>query len=145
LLGGVAPARVVCLEWLDPIYGCGHWTPELVELAGGRELLGVAGRAALPVAWDAVRDADPDVLVVMACGFSLSKSVAEVASLAGRPGWRELRAVRSGNVYVVDGNAFFSRPGPRLVNSVEILAGLLHPDVVSPPPASAAVRWSGAN
>jgi iron complex transport system substrate-binding protein len=142
LLSRVAPARVVCLEWLDPIYSCGHWTPELVELAGGLELLGVAGRPARPVARDAVLEADPDALVVIACGFSLSKSLAEVASLAGRAGWDQLRAVRSGRVYVVDGNAFFSRPGPRLVTSVEILAGLLHPDLVPPPPASAAVRWS---
>ena len=142
LLQGVVPARVVCLEWLDPLYSCGHWTPELVELAGGLELLGVAGRPAERVAWDDVREADPEVLVVMACGFSLSKSLAEVACLAGRPGFDQMRAVRSGRVYVVDGNAFFSRPGPRLVTSVEILAGLLHPDVVPPPAASAAARWS---
>ncbi len=140
-LQSVAPRSVVCLEWLDPLYSCGHWTPELVELAGGVELLGAAGRAARPVAWEAVRDADPEALVVMACGFSLPRSQAEMPSLALRPGWHELRAVQSGQVFVVDGNAFFSRPGPRLVTSVEILAGLLHPDVVPPPPGSAARRW----
>lgn len=140
-LQSVAPTRVVCLEWLDPLYSCGHWTPELVELAGGLELLGVAGRAARPVAWDAVREADPEALVVMACGFSLPRSLAEVASLALRPGWHQLRAVQAGQVFVTDGNAFFSRPGPRLVTSVELLAGLLHPEVVPPPPSSAARRW----
>lgn len=140
-LSNVSRTRVVCLEWLDPLYSCGHWTPELVELAGGVELLGVAGHPARPIAWDPIREADPDAVVVMACGFSLARSLTEMALLAASPGWPELRAVRERQVFVVDGNAFFSRPGPRLVASVEILAGLLHPDVVPAPSPSAARTW----
>jgi iron complex transport system substrate-binding protein len=126
--------RVVCLEWVDPPYNCGHWTPELVTIAGGDELLGVAAQPAHPVDWQEVIDAKPEVVVVMACGFSLDRSLREVQAAAGR--FQALRA----DLWVVDGNAFFSRPGPRLVDSVEILAGILHPGAVDPPPASTARR-----
>lgn len=129
------PARpVVCLEWVDPPYNCGHWTPELVTIAGGRELLGVAGHPAHPVDWQSVIDREPEVVVVMACGFSLERSLREVEAAGSR-----FDALPC-DAWVVDGNAYFSRPGPRLVDSVEIMAGILHPDAVKPPPPTIARR-----
>jgi len=126
--------RVVCLEWVDPPYNCGHWTPGLVTLAGGDEQLGVAGQPAHPIGWQQAIDANPEVVVVMACGFSLDRSLREVE--AARRHFDALPA----DTWVVDGNAFFSRPGPRLVDSVEIMAGILHPDAVEPPPPTTARR-----
>jgi len=126
--------RVVCLEWVDPPFNCGHWTPELVTIAGGDERLGVARRPAHAIDWQQVIDADPEVVVVMACGFSLERSLREVETAGGR--FEALRA----QIWVVDGNAFFSRPGPRLVDSVEIMAGILHPGAVDAPHPSAARR-----
>jgi iron complex transport system substrate-binding protein len=126
--------RVVCLEWLDPPFNCGHWTPELVTIAGGDERLGVARQPAHPIAWQQVIDAAPEIVVVMACGFSLDRSLREVEAVGGR--FDGLRA----DIWVVDGNAFFSRPGPRLVDSVEIMAGILHPGAVDPPGPAAARR-----
>ena len=125
---------VVCLEWVDPPFNCGHWTPELVAMAGGNELLGVAHQPAYPLDWQQVIDAEPEVVVVMACGFSLDRSLKEVEAARGR--FDALRA----ETWVVDGNAFFSRPGPRLVDSVEILAGILHPAVMDSPQATVARR-----
>ena len=126
--------KVVCLEWIDPPFNCGHWTPELVTLAGGDERLGVARQPAQLLDWQRVIDADPEVVVVMACGFSLDRSLREVETAGGR--FEALRA----QTWVVDGNAFFSRPGPRLVDSVEIMAGILHPGAVDAPHPSAARR-----
>lgn len=137
-----APRRVLCLEWVDPLFGSGHWTPELVELAGGQDLLGNRRQPARVIAWEEVVAAAPDVIVVMACGFSLDRSLQEMPPLEQRPGWEALPAVRSGDVFVVDGNAYFSRPGPRLVDSVEIMAGLLHPGLVTPPTPDVARRWA---
>jgi iron complex transport system substrate-binding protein len=126
--------RVVCLEWVDPPFNCGHWTPELVTLAGGDERLGVARQPAHAIDWQQVIDADPEVVVVLACGFTLERSVHEVKTVGGR-----FEALRR-ETWVVDGNAFFSRPGPRLVDSVEIMAGILHPGAVDSPHPSAARR-----
>jgi iron complex transport system substrate-binding protein len=126
--------RVVCLEWVDPPFNCGHWTPELVTIAGGDERLGVARRPAQLLDWQRVVDADPEVVVVMACGFSLERSLQEVESARGH-----LYGLGA-DIWVVDGNAFFSRPGPRLVDSVEIMAGILHPGAVGAPHPSAARR-----
>ena len=133
-LAASAERRVVCLEWVDPPYNCGHWTPELVTIAGGRDLLGTAGQPAHPVESQTLAGLRPEVLVVMACGFGLDRSVEEVRHADGK------LHTDGGELWVVDGNAFFSRPGPRLVDSVEILAGILHPDAVPPPPPTAAVR-----
>jgi iron complex transport system substrate-binding protein len=125
---------VVCLEWVDPPFNCGHWTPELVGMAGGDERLGTPRQPAHPIDWQEVIDADPEVVVVMACGFSLERSLQEVESARGH-----LDALRA-DIWVVDGNAFFSRPGPRLVDSVEIVAGILHPGALPAPPPTAARR-----
>jgi len=126
--------RVVCLEWVDPPFNCGHWTPELVALAGGDELLGAARQPANAIDWQRVIDVHPDVVVVMACGFSLDRSLLEVEAAGGR--FDALGA----DTWVVDGNAFFSRPGPRLVDSLEIMAGILHPGAADPPAPSTARR-----
>ena len=128
------------LEWIDPPFRGGHWTPELVDLAGGIEPLGRAGEDAVAVAWEAVRSADPEVLVLACCGYPIERTLADTALLAGRPGWRDLAAVRSRDVYVVDGSAYFSRPGPRLVDSLEILAALLHPGLLRAPSPDACRR-----
>jgi iron complex transport system substrate-binding protein len=125
---------VVMLEWIDPPFNAGHWTPGLVAMAGGRDLLGTAGRPAHAVEWAAVIDARPDLLVISACGLSLERSVADAGSALGR-----LKTL-TGEIWVVDGNALFSRPGPRLVDSVETLAGILHPMAVASPPATVARR-----
>ena len=125
---------VVCLEWVAPPFNCGHWTPELVTIAGGDERLGVARQPAHAIGWQQVIDADPEVVVVMACGFSLERSLQEVESARG-----QLYGLGA-DIWVVDGNAFFSRPGPRLVDSLEIMAGILHPGAVDAPHLATARR-----
>lgn len=129
--------RVTLLEWLDPPFTAGHWSPEIVRLAGGAEVLGREGERSRAVAWEEVRAADPEVLIVACCGFDVARTRQELPLLAGRPGFHELACVRSGRVHLMDGNAFFSRPGPRLVEALEALAHLLHPEV-HPLPAAAA-------
>jgi iron complex transport system substrate-binding protein len=131
---------VVVLEWLDPPFSCGHWTPELVQLAGGDEAIGQPGKPSRTLSWDEVVAAKPDVLFVACCGFSLERTLVDVPGLRARPGWAGLPAVRAERVWVTDGNAYFSRPGPRLVDSVEILAHALHPDLHPLPPGLPAAR-----
>jgi len=122
--------RVVCLEWLDPVYIGGHWVPEMVALAGGDDVLGEAGAASRVVNWDAVIAARPDILLIMPCGFAIARTKSELHRLTSRPGWTTLPAVIQNRVFAVDAAAYFSRPGPRLVGGVEILASLFHPDRV---------------
>lgn len=119
--------RAVVLEWAAPPYRTGHWGPELVEIAGGVELLGRAGEPAVRVAWDEVRAAAPEVLVLACCGYDLGRTAAEVDRLRALPGWAALPAVRAGEVWALDGSAYLSRPGPRIVDTLEILAEILHP------------------
>lgn len=136
--------RVVCLEWLDPPMVAGHWVPEMVERAGGRDVLGRAGEPAFRVEWDAVRAAAPEVLVLMPCGYGLEATLDEVQRLLDRPGgWppagADIPAVAAGRVYGVDGSGYFNRPGPRVVDGVEILARILHPEALAstgPPDAA---------
>ncbi len=120
-----AHPRVAVLEWLDPPMAAGNWTPELVDLAGGINLFGEVGTHSPWLAWEDLLAADPDVIIITPCGFTLERTLEEVPLLAARPGWANLRAVRSGHVYAVDGNQYFNRSGPRLVDSAEILATLL--------------------
>lgn len=122
--------EVACLEWLDPPMAAGNWVPELVTFAGGVNLLGETGKHSATLEWDTVRSLDPEVLVAMPCGFDLERTRREMKGPEGRPGWRALRAVKSGRVYATDGNQFFNRPGPRLVESAEILAEILHSGAV---------------
>lgn len=129
----VAPLRrpsVVCLEWIDPIFCMGNWGPELVARAGGDNRLGVAGAHSTTGAWDQVRRADPEVLVIAPCGFDIERTAREMPTLEAQPGWRELRAVREGRVYLADGNRYFNRSGPSVFDSVQILAEMLHPGMV---------------
>ena len=119
--------RVVTIEWTDPPMSAGNWVPELVALAGGIDTLGAAGENAPTVDVAAVQAADPDAIVLMPCGYDLPRTVAEGRALLADPAWGALRAAQAGAVYATDGNAFFNRPGPRLVESLEILAEILHP------------------
>lgn len=119
---------VACIEWLDPLMAAGNWVPELVTLAGGINLLGAPGAHSPWLEAEALAEADPDVIVVMPCGFDLARTRAEFERAAREPAWQALRAVREGRVAIVDGNQYFNRPGPRLVESLEILAEILHPD-----------------
>lgn len=118
--------RVVALEWLDPVWPAGHWVPEQIELAGGEPLLASAGEHTSAVEWAAVVDARPDVLVLLPCGFPPERTRAELHVLESRPGWADLPAVKHGAVWVLDGPAYFNRPGPRVVRGAEILAQVLH-------------------
>ena len=118
-------ARVACLEWLDPLMGAGNWMPELVALAGGRNALGHPGERSPWIAFDDLRAVD--AIAVLPCGFDLARTRRELGPLVGTPGWAELPAVRAGRVFLLDGNQYFNRPGPRLVESLEILAEILHP------------------
>jgi iron complex transport system substrate-binding protein len=125
---GHRPPRVVGLEWFDPPFATGHWVPEQVRRAGGWELLGREGERSVETTWDAVRDVDPEMLVLMACGFHVRDAVAEWARTPRPEGWREIDAVRRGQVFVVDGSAYFSRPGPRVIDGIEMLAEIFDPE-----------------
>lgn len=118
---------VACLEWIEPLMAAGNWVPELVELAGGTNLFGQPGQHSPWLEWRALQDANPAIVVIMPCGFDLARTEREAAGLLKLPGWPDLKAVRRGQVRVTDGNQFFNRPGPRLVESLEILAEILHP------------------
>jgi iron complex transport system substrate-binding protein len=130
------PARIACLlprvavvEWLDPVFCSGHWTPELVELAGGREVLGRRGQDSIRMTWADVRRAEPEILVIACCGQSADRALRDWRQLQANGATLELAAVRSGQVWFADGNAYFSRPGPRIVDSLEILAEIIHPEL----------------
>lgn len=121
--------RVALLEWLDPPFSSGHWGPELVRLAGGIEGLGREGQRSRTLRSDEVIKWQPEVIVIACCGFSVERTLADLPRMWAVPGWQTLPAVQSDRVYVVDGSQYFSRPGPRLVDSLEILAHALHPAV----------------
>jgi iron complex transport system substrate-binding protein len=121
--------RVVCLEWIAPPFALGNWGPELIDAAGGENLLGTAGQHSTSTAWEAVRAAAPEVLIVAPCGFGLERAASEMPALVGQPGWSELPAVRAGRVYVADGNLYFNRSGPTVFETIDLLAEMLHPGV----------------
>ena len=120
--------HIACIEWIDPLMAAGNWIPELVEMAGGLNLFGKAGKHSPWMAWDELVAADPDVITVMSCGFDIPQTRREMASLTQMPEWLRLKAVRNQQVFLTDGNQYFNRPGPRVVESAEILAEILHPD-----------------
>jgi iron complex transport system substrate-binding protein len=120
--------RVVCLEWFEPLYVAGHWVPEMVALAGGFDVLGRKGEASHKIEWREVLDSKPDIILLMPCGFDVRRTAKESTPLRRLEGWNDLPAVKAGNVYALNGNAYFSRPGPRLVNGLEILARIIHPE-----------------
>jgi len=119
--------RVACVEWLEPLMAAGHWIPDLVELAGGTYDLVAAGALSPTIGWERLAESRPDVVVLMPCGFKLEQTQRELPRLREHPEWRALPAVRQRRVYAADGNAYFNRPGPRLVDSAELLAGLVQP------------------
>jgi iron complex transport system substrate-binding protein len=119
---------VACIEWIDPLMGAGNWMPELVTLAGGESLFGEPAAHSGWLQWAELRAADPETVILLPCGFDIERTRSELGPLLAQPGWEELRAVREGRVFVVDGNQYFNRPGPRLLESLEILAEILHPD-----------------
>ncbi len=123
-----AAPRVACIEWVEPLMAAGNWTPELIAMAGGVNLFGEAGRHSPWMSWQELAAADPDVIVIAPCGFDIPRTGQELHWMTERPGWGDLRAVRSGRVYVADGNSYFNRPGPRVVETLEILVEILHPE-----------------
>jgi iron complex transport system substrate-binding protein len=124
---------VAVLEWTEPLMGAGNWTPELVEAAGGKPLFGVRGLHSTYIGWSDIVAARPEVLIVAPCGFNLQRSLLEARRLRRLPGYRDLPAVASGRAFVVDGNAYLNRSGPRIVDSLEILAHLIRPELFGPP------------
>lgn len=137
--------RVAFLEWLDPPFCSGHWTPELVRWAGGVDLLGREGEPSRTVEWAEIEAQAPEIVFIACCGFTVDRTLKETARLDGIPQWSRLPAVREGQVYVTDGSQYFSRPGPRLVDSLEILAEALHPGAHGfPPGLPKAVRLDSA-
>ncbi|OYT72106.1 MAG: cobalamin-binding protein [Chloracidobacterium sp. CP2_5A] len=133
--------RVALLEWLHPPFSCGHWNPELVQLAGGEEVMGRVGVPSRTLAWEEIAAAQPEVIFVACCGFSVERTLEDLALLAASPLFQSLPAVRQGRVYVADGSHYFSRPGPRLVESLEILAHALHPELHPQPAVGAATAY----
>lgn len=131
--------RVACIEWLNPIFSAGHWVPEMVELAGGQNGLAEKGEPSPRVNWSAVAEFNPEVLVLMPCGFDVARTLREASLLTQKRGWSKLPAVREGRVFAVNGSAHFSRPGPRLIDGLEILAGIIHSEIFfrKPPPEMA--------
>ena len=128
--------RVFCMEWLDPVYASGHWVPELVNFAGGVDELGRSGGESVRVSWDDIAEWAPEVLVIMPCGFNLQQTMKQIWSVFGpygsqaaSPHFFDLPAVQNGRVYAVDANAYFARPGPRVVEGAELLARLIHPEL----------------
>lgn len=118
---------VLCIEWIEPLMVCGNWMPELVKMAGGNNLFGEAGKHAPSLTWEQLCISNPDVILVLPCGFDIERTRREMPALTRKPEWTMLQAVRGGQVFLLDGNQFFNRPGPRLVESLEILAEVLHP------------------
>ncbi len=120
--------RVATIEWMSPLMAAGNWMPQLIELAGAINLLGKPGEHSPWLKWDDLVAADPDVILILPCGFSIPHTRRDMCFLTERPEWQELRAARTGKVFIADGNQYFNRPGPRLVESLEILAEILHPE-----------------
>ena len=130
--------RVAVLDWMEPVMVAGHWVPEMVELAGGRYGLADPGDRSTIREWEAVCEYDPEVLVVAPCGFELDRTLEHADELTARPGWAALSAVESGRAHAMDGHGHVNRPGPRLVETLEHLAGLIHPERFDAPPADVA-------
>lgn len=119
--------RVVCIEWLSPLYVAGHWVPEMVQLAGGQDVLAQPGAPSRVVTWDDIVAASPDVLIVMPCGFSVERTHTELSQLMQQPGQWPIPSTLKEHTFLVDASSYFSRPGPRLIDGIELLAAILHP------------------
>ena len=141
-VSGAARPRVLAIEWLDPPFTPGHWVPEMIETAGGENLAGVGGSHSTQTDWASLGQLDPDVLIIMPCGYGLEASRQDADAMREQLLNVAPRAIASRRAYVVDGSAYFNRSGPRFVNGIEILAGLLHPDLWPAPPADTAALWT---
>lgn len=119
--------KVACIEWLSPLMTAGNWTPELIEIAGGIPLLSETGQHSSYIDGTGLLEANPDIIVIASCGFSIERSLQEIHLLMGLKGWEDLNAVKNNQLYIADGNHYFNRPGPRIVDSLEILAEIIHP------------------
>jgi iron complex transport system substrate-binding protein len=128
--------RVFSYEWIDPIYCSGHWVPEMVELAGGIDSLSRKGMDSVRIAWEEIVKWAPEIFILSPCGFNLQKAIEQAPQLFAKPGWHDLPAVKNNRVYAVDANSYFARPGPRIVEGVELLAHLFHPEIFD---------WRGAS
>jgi iron complex transport system substrate-binding protein len=124
---GPAP-RVACIEWVEPLMAAGNWMPELIRMAGGTNLFGEDGRHSPWLTWEQLSEADPEVVIIAPCGFDLKRTQGEMHWMTERAGWNDLRAVRESRVYLADGNRYFNRPGPRVVETLEALVEILHPE-----------------
>lgn len=133
--------RVFCLEWPDPLYNSGHWAPEMVEVAGGEEVLGRPGEYSTRIDWEQLREADPEIIIAMICGFPRARACRELEALRRYPGYQQLQAVRNGQVWVVDGPRHFSQAGPGVVEGMEILARIIHPETFGAPTPEQAIRF----
>lgn len=136
-----AAKSLVLLEWSDPIFAMGNWGPELVAAANGNLLIGKVGEHSRAIAWEQVRAADPEVLIVAPCGFSLERALSERSNLEQLPGWADMRAVRAGQVAYADGNLFFNRSGTTVTRTAEILAEILHGEVTGELTEGSAWCW----
>lgn len=142
---GAQCPRVACIEWHEPLMAAGNWVPELVRMANGQNLFGQAGLHSPWMSWADLAAADPDIIITMPCGFDLERTHREMYWLTERPEWSQLRAVANGQVYLADGNQYLNRPGPRILESLQILAEILHPDQCKPRLEGRAwQRWSAA-
>jgi len=121
--------ELIFLEWLDPPFNAGHWTPELIEYAGAKSLLSNKHKPSTTLDWNAVVEIDPEVIFIACCGYNLERTLLDMPILSNKAEWETLKSIKQNKVYLTDGNAYFSRPGPRLVDGLEIMAHALHPDI----------------
>jgi iron complex transport system substrate-binding protein len=137
--------RVFCLEWMDPLFVSGHWLPEMVRIAGGIDGVGNDRTPSTQIAWETVRDYQPEVVILMPCGADVPKTLSEMADVQALPGWSDLPAVQNGRIYAVNAGAYFSRSGPRLVDGLELLAQIIQPELFPwTVPEDIAIRVPGA-
>ena len=128
MVGNLERRTVACIEWVEPLMAAGNWVPELVEIAGGINLFGLKGKHSPWMEFEDLIDKDPDIIIIMPCGYDINKSREEMETLKNFPEWINFKAVQNGEVYLTDGNQYFNRPGPRLVDSLEILIEIIHLD-----------------
>ena len=127
-LKGTDQPTVLCIEWIEPIMAAANWVPELVGLAGGKNVISVSGTDSNFCSWDEIKKTNPGIIIIMPCGFGIKRTLEDIHYLQNRKGWKELKAAKENKVFVVDGNQYFNRPGPRLLDSAEILAEIFHSD-----------------
>jgi iron complex transport system substrate-binding protein len=126
---GLDRPKVFCAEWFDPVFASGHWVPEMAEIAGGMDALGLPGQDSRKIPWESVVAYDPEVIILMPCGFDAARAAEDIPLLAKNEGWSSIAAVRAGKVFATNGSAYYSRPGPRLVDGLELMSKMIHPEV----------------